>query len=104
MANSSALNFETTPVFTLTVQVRDLGGTGLIDTATITVNLNNLNETPVINDATFNIDENSTNGTAVGNVPVTDPDAGDTPTTFNITAGNTGNAFAIDASGNITVE
>ena len=42
------------------------------------------------------------NGTAVGNVPVTDPDAGDTHV-YTITAGNTGSAFAIDNSGNITV-
>ena len=100
VANSSVLDFETTPVFNLTVTVTDAGG--LADSATITINLNDLNETPVINDATFNIDENSTNGTAVGNVPVTDPDAGDTHV-YTITAGNTGSAFAIDNSGNITV-
>jgi hypothetical protein len=102
VANSAALNFETTPVFTLTVQVQDQGGTGLTDTATVTVNLNDINDAPVINNATFNIDENSTNGTAVGNVPVSDPDAGDTHV-YSIAAGNTGGAFAIDNSGNITV-
>ncbi|MEP6889825.1 MAG: cadherin-like domain-containing protein, partial [Nitrospirota bacterium] len=44
VANSAALDFETTPSFTLTVQASD--GT-LSDTAAITVNLNNLNEPPV---------------------------------------------------------
>ncbi len=102
VANSAALNFETTPVFTLTVQVRDQGGTGIIDTATITVNLNDINDAPVINDATFSVDENSANGTAVGSVPVTDPDAGDSHV-YSIPVGNTGGAFAIDNAGNITV-
>ena len=102
VANSAALNFETTPVFTLTVQVRDQGGTGIIDTATITVNLNDINDAPVINDATFSVDENSANGSAVGGVPVTDPDAGDSHV-YSIPVGNTGGAFAIDNAGNITV-
>ena len=102
VANSAALNFETTPVFTLTVQVQDQGGTGIIDTATITVNLNDINDAPVINDATFSVDENSANGSAVGSVPVTDPDAGDSHV-YAITVGNTGGAFAIDNAGNITV-
>ena len=47
VANSTALDFETTPVFILTVQVQDQGGIGLVDAATITVNLNNLNEAPI---------------------------------------------------------
>lgn len=59
------------------------------------------NQLPVANDATFTVAENSANGTAVGTVTVNDP--GDT-LTFAITAGNAGNAFAIDNSGNITVD
>ena len=98
VANSAALNFETTPVFTLTVQVRDQGGTGLIDTATITINLSDM-ATTITAGQTFGVSETTTNGTAVGTVATT----GDTPTGFTITGGNTGNAFGIDASGNITV-
>ena len=100
VANSTALDFETNPTFSLTIQVEDTGT--LTDTASVTINLNDLNEAPTINDAAFNVDENATNGTAVGNVPVTDPDAGDTHV-YSITAGNTGGAFAIDNTGNITV-
>ena len=50
--NPSALNFETTPSFSLTVQVTDAGTPGLTDTATVTINLNNLNENPIVNDQT----------------------------------------------------
>jgi len=46
VANSAALDFETTPSFALTVQASD--GT-LTDTAMITVNLNDINEAPVAN-------------------------------------------------------
>ena len=45
VATSAALDYETTPSFTLTVQASD--GT-LTDTAAITVNLNNLNELPIV--------------------------------------------------------
>ena len=103
MANSAALDFETTPTFSLTVQVTDNGSPALSGTATVTVNLTNVNEAPVVTPATFAVAENSANGTAVGTVTVTDPDAGQTHT-FAITAGNTGGAFAINPStGQITV-
>jgi hypothetical protein len=45
VANPLPLDFETTPVFVLTVQATD--GTNF-DTATITVNLTNVNEAPVV--------------------------------------------------------
>ena len=48
--NSAALNFETNPTFSLTVEVTDAGTPGLTDTATVTINLNNVNESPVVND------------------------------------------------------
>ncbi|HEX5056154.1 MAG TPA: cadherin domain-containing protein [Gammaproteobacteria bacterium] len=100
VANSAALNFETTPSFALTVQVSD--GV-LTDTATVTVNLSNANEAPVVNDQSFNINENSANGTAVGTVAASDPDAA-AVLAYSITGGNTGGAFAIGAgTGAITV-
>ncbi|HHJ18098.1 MAG TPA: hypothetical protein ENJ80_15560, partial [Gammaproteobacteria bacterium] len=97
------LNFETSPVFNLTVQVQDNGTGTLTDTATVTVNLTDLNEVPVINNQSFAVAENSANGTVVGMVSASDPDAADA-LSYSITAGNTGNAFAIDsATGEITV-
>ena len=42
VANSGSLDFETTPVFTLTVEVTDPGG--LTDTAQVTINLNDVPE------------------------------------------------------------
>ncbi|MFY0608287.1 MAG: cadherin domain-containing protein [Cyclobacteriaceae bacterium] len=103
VADVSQLDFETTPTFTLTVQVSDAA---LNASATITINLNDVDETvnqaPQIIAQTFNIDENSANGTAVGTVVASDPE-GDA-LTYTITAGNTNNAFAIDgATGALTV-
>jgi len=103
VANSAALDFETTPSFSLTVQVTDSGSPALSGTATITVNLTNVNEAPVVNPATFNINENSAAGTAVGTVTFTDPDVGQSHT-FSVTGGNVGGAFAINpTTGEITV-
>jgi VCBS repeat-containing protein len=103
VANSAALNFEVTPSFSLTVRVTDNGTPVLSGSATITVNLTNVNEAPVVTPATFGVPVNSANGTSVGTVTFTDPDAGQSHT-FAITAGNTGGAFAINAStGQITV-
>ncbi|VAW32506.1 hypothetical protein MNBD_CHLOROFLEXI01-62 [hydrothermal vent metagenome] len=106
VSDSSLLDFETTPTFTLTVQIEDSGA--LTDTADIVINLDNANEIPTVNGNTFNIDENSANGTAVGTVSGSDPDAADMGNlTFGILSGNTAGAFAIanDGSnnGNITV-
>ena len=60
MANVAAIDFETTPVFSLTVQVEDTGA--LSDSATVTVNLADENEPPVASDATFTVSETSPNG------------------------------------------
>ncbi len=60
------------------------------------------NTAPTISDQGLSIDENSAATTAVGTVSASDDD--NDPLTFSITAGNTGGAFAIDAStGAITV-
>lgn len=100
VANSTALDFETTPSFTLTVEVSD----GSLNASnTVTINLMNVNEPPIIAAQTFSIAENSAAATPVGTVLASDPDADDT-SSFAITAGNTNNAFAIDAhTGAITI-
>ena len=101
VADSTQLDFETTPVFNLTVTVTDAGG--LTDTAAVTVSLTNVNEVPTATDAAFALAENSADGTVVGTVSASDVDAGDT-LSYAITGGDPGGAFAIDAAtGEITV-
>jgi hypothetical protein len=100
---AGTIDYETLSSYALTVQVTDSGTPAQSSTATITINVTNVNETPVVNAATFALDENSPAGTTVGTVTFTDPDAGQAHA-FAITGGNTGSAFAINAStGVITV-
>ncbi|MCP4348180.1 MAG: hypothetical protein GY795_21975, partial [Desulfobacterales bacterium] len=100
--NGSMLDYETQPVYTLTLEISD-GITTV--TPVITINVNDLGEyVPVASDQTFQADENSYNGTIVGTVAASDDDPADI-LAYRITAGNTGNAFAIDnKTGEITVK
>ena len=101
VADSTQLDYETTPTFTLLVEVRDAGG--LTDTATVTINLVDVNEAPTASDAAFGLAENSSDGTVVGSVSASDQDASDT-LSYAITDGDPLGAFAIDATtGEITV-
>ena len=103
VANSAALNFETTPTFNLTVQATDNGSPILSGSGTVVVNLTDVNEAPAPSGGPFSIAENSANSTNVGTpVAANDPDTGQTHT-WAITAGNTGGAFAINSSGQISV-
>ena len=99
ITTATALDFETTPSYSLTVTATD--GGGLSDTATVTVTVTNVNEAIVANDNSGTLAESAAIGSAVAIVTTTDPDAGDS-VSFAITGGNTGNAFAIDTNGNIT--
>ncbi|MCF6202967.1 MAG: DUF4347 domain-containing protein [Methylococcaceae bacterium] len=97
--DGNQLDYETTPVFNLTVQVSD---GNLTDTAAISLNVTDINESPVINDQSFSLLENSADNSVVGTVTASDTDS-DT-LIYSITAGNTNNAFAINSStGEITV-
>ena len=100
---SSALDFETTPTFTLSVTVSDGVNTSAVET--ITINLNNLNDnTPEITSNSFEIDENSPKDFVVGKVETTDMDGNLNALTVAIKSGNTGDAFAYDnATGNLVV-
>ena len=99
------LDRETTPSYSLTVQVTEVsdgGTTGLKNTGTITINITDINESPVISDQTFSLAENASNNASVGTVAASDPE-GDT-LSYSIESGNTGDVFAIDSSsGQITV-
>jgi hypothetical protein len=104
VANNSALDYEATSKYTLTVEVTDNGTPNLSDTATITVNVTDVNETPLLADATFSVAENAAVGTPVGTLTAADPDRPAQTLSYAITAGNPSGVFAIDsASGEITV-
>jgi VCBS repeat-containing protein len=98
VANSSLLNFETTPTSTIVVRTTDQGG--LTFDKTVTVNLTNVNETPtaVFDTATAVEAGGVSNGTAgtnpTGNVLTndTDIDASDTKTVSGVAAGTVGSA------------
>jgi predicted phage tail protein len=97
VANSSALNFELAPAFSLVVRVTDNGSPVLYSQATITINLLNVNEAPAISNQSFSVAQTAGNGTAIGTVQAGDPDAGQL-LAYSIVAGNTGSCFAINAS------
>lgn len=96
--DTSAIDFEALPSFDLIVSVMD--DTGNSSTATVTINV--LDVEPAISAQSFNVAENASNGTSVGTVAL---DAGDdNSVAWSISTGNTGGAFAINAStGQITV-
>ena len=101
--NSSALNYETNPTFTLVVKVQDNGSGSLSDQANITVNLTDVNEPPQISNQTFSVPENTPNGQQVGTVIANDPDIGQV-LNYSIFSGNWNNAFQINSqTGMLTV-
>lgn len=119
VADQFAMDFETSPVFSLEVSVTDSGEGSLVGTGTITINLRDANDPPVIAaDQLGVIDEDAAGGSPVLQLPFlnnlflsyTDQDAGDT-STFTILsqtavstpAGATvdvggGSAFTLDAT------
>ena len=104
LANNVALNFENQTSFSLTVKVVDRGDQGTSTNNTVIVNLTNVNETPpAVQDVSFSISENRPLGTLVGQVVAAVGEIGNTITSFQILAGNTAGAFAIDSVGRITV-
>ncbi len=100
VANSSVLDFETTPSFNLQVTATDGIDTSAVQT--VKISLNDIDEPPVITQGqSFSLPENSSNGTIVGTVLAVDPEG--SVAGFSIVGGNTNGAFAIDNSGQITV-
>ena len=106
VADSTALDFEMTPVFSLLIKVSD---GALSDSATFTINLTDVdedstttNQAPTITAGTFSLAENSLNSTVLGTVEASDPD-GDS-LTYNIINGNSDQAFGLDSTtGQLTV-
>ncbi len=94
--DSTILDFETYPVFNLTVRVTDQGRSVVYsDTATITINVLDGAESPIILDQTFTVPENSPNGTSAGFVVATDPDPART-LSYSILGGTGATVFQID--------
>ena len=103
VADTSAINFETSTSFTLAITATDGSNTSAAENVVITVT--DVNDNPPVVDPAqaFPVAEDASDTTVVGTVTANDPDISDTITGFSITGGNTGNAFTIDASGVITV-
>ena len=94
------LDYETRNFYTLTVEVTDGMNTTSVE---VEVTVTDVNETaPVVEDLTATVAEDAILTTVVANVVATDIDES-TVLTYAIVNGNTGNAFAINAAGEITV-
>lgn len=98
--NSTLLDFETTPVFTLSGIVSD----GFLqDDFSLEVKVNDVNEPPSIEGEEFFLDENAAPGVKAGVVTGSDPDDGNI-LTYSITDGNIGDTFSMNStSGEILV-
>ncbi|SDE06807.1 Ig-like domain-containing protein [Aquimonas voraii] len=105
IADSSQLDFETRPSFSLDVLVTLQGAPGFSLNRTVTVTLNDRNEAPQIAAQSFSVFENAASGTVVGSVVATDVDAGaNGQLGYSVVGGSGQTVFAINASsGQITV-
>lgn len=103
VSDSALLDFETNPVFTLTIEATD--GT-FKDTATVTININDVfeivNDKPNFVDQSFNVPENSPIGEQIGTLIATDTIEG--PLTYRVLTGNELSIIALsDTSGVLSV-
>jgi len=105
VADSSQLDFETRPSFTLDVTVSLQGAPGFSLNRQVTVTVQDLNEAPQIAAQAFSVFESAANGDVVGSVVATDADAGaNGQLSYSIVGGSGQTVFAINAgSGQITV-
>lgn len=97
--NSASLNYEAVTSYTLDIVATDNGVPSYNATQTMTINVLNLPENTAPTLAAlgpFTISENAANGTVIGTASGNDVD-GNT-LTYSITAGNTDNIFAINAT------
>ena len=101
--DSTLLDYETNPTFSLVIEVSD----GLLtDSADITIKLKDvfeeINERPTIEADTFSVVEHNPNGTIVGTVRANDANGDEL--SYQITSYDLNNTFSIDGkSGEITV-
>jgi hypothetical protein len=94
--SGAVLNHETTPSYTLTIEVEDSAGNTYPETFTISIDDVNEAPTDIVLGAS-NIDEDATSGTVVGVLSSTDEDSGDAAT-YSITGGTGSSVFEISAN------
>ena len=101
VSDSSLLDFEVNPTFSMVVRVTDTEPQS--DTATVTINLTDVSDQPpVMGDQSFSVAENSAAGTTVGTLQYSDGDTNDSHV-FTVTGGSGSGLFNIDSVGKITV-
>ncbi|MDB5389690.1 MAG: outer rane adhesin like protein, partial [Planctomycetaceae bacterium] len=99
--NPGVLNFSTTPLYTLQINVADGGSPSLSATQNVTIHVTETNHIPSIPAGqSFSINENSPTNTVLGTVNASDPDSTspNNTLTYSITSGNINNAFTINST------
>ena len=97
--NSAAVDFETTPQFTLTIAIANKTYTSVNNFKVLIINKN---DAPTIKNQQFNVTENSDIGTVVDTVKAEDSDQN--ALHYRIISGNTGNTFSIsETNGKLSV-
>jgi hypothetical protein len=89
-----ALDYETTPTYTLTVSVTDPSGAWA--SSVVTVNVVDVDEPPVVAGAAFPVVEDLPVGATIGTVSATDPEG--EAVTFRLVGGDPSGRFTIDPS------
>ncbi|MGH9459365.1 MAG: beta strand repeat-containing protein [Thermoanaerobaculia bacterium] len=104
VANSGALDYETTASFALTVTATDDGTPNQAGSATVTINLNNLNDTaPVANGDAYGLAEGATLNVAAPGVAGNDTDAdGATAFAASLVAAPSRGALTFNTDGSFT--
>ncbi|XP_021371826.1 cadherin-23-like isoform X5 [Mizuhopecten yessoensis] len=100
---SSALDYETTTSYVITVVATDGGGS--TDTGSVTVSVTNVNDnSPIFSPSAYVVEmaESTAASATVVTTTCADADASDT-VTYSIASGNTGSKFAVSAAGEITL-
>jgi hypothetical protein len=92
--DANALDYETTPQYSLTVSGQDAAGN--IGTAIVTINITDANDAPTLADTSFAVAEGCGDETILGTVVDSDQD-GDA-LVYNLIGGNDDGVFAIDAA------
>ena len=95
VANSSAVNFESTQEFNLLIRATDIGNPAKTTTNTVPVRLQNINEEPIITTTRVDVPENALLDALVGSIDVNDQDAGES-FTFILHSGNESGAFSLN--------